>query len=374
MHVLGIDAGGTKTVGYLADEKGQVLARVRTGAANLHAAGEREVERVLRDVVHETTAGRDVEVSAVCVGMAGAWRDADQEAVRAILGRVGGLGRTLVVNDALVALAAGVRDGPGIVLISGTGSIVYGRSARGLAARAGGFGRIFGDEASGYWLGRRALQAVARASDGRGPATRLTPLVLAHFGVTQAFDLVAHVNTPVSDHGLVSALAKVVDEARAQGDGVATAILGEAAEELLGAARSVADRLAMRDDAVRLRARGRGLQGRALARGRAPSPPARPGAPGHGDPSRGRARPGRRMAGPGRSPWRPAPAHSRRIGRVAMPLSRRDLLVSAGAGHARPCLVVPCGYGGPHDPGPAQPFASPSSRPRCAEASCRARR
>jgi N-acetylglucosamine kinase-like BadF-type ATPase len=161
---------------------------------------------------------------------------------------VGRLGRTLVVNDALVALAAGASDGPGIVLISGTGSIVYGRSARGLAARAGGFGRIFGDEASGYWLGRRALQAVARASDGRGPATRLTPLVLAHFGVTRAFDLVAHVNTRVSEHGLVSALAPLVDEARAQGDGVATAILREAAEELLGAAQSVADRLAMRDD------------------------------------------------------------------------------------------------------------------------------
>jgi N-acetylglucosamine kinase-like BadF-type ATPase len=248
MYVLGIDAGGTKTVGYLANERGEVLARVRTDAANLHAAGEREVERVLRKVVDEATAGRDVLVSAVCVGMAGAWRDADQEAVRAMLGRVGRLGRTRVVNDALVALAAGARDGPGIVLISGTGSIVYGRSARGLAARAGGFGRIFGDEASGYWLGRRALQAVARASDGRGPATRLTPLVLAHFGVTRAFDLVAHVNTRVSEHGLVSALAPLVDEARAQGDGVATGILGEAAEELLGAAQSVADRLAMRDD------------------------------------------------------------------------------------------------------------------------------
>ncbi len=248
MQVLGIDAGGTKTVGYLADEAGQVLAEARASAANLHAAGEREVERVLREVIDGASGGHGAELVAVCVGMAGAEREADQEAVAAILRRIGIRGRILVVNDAIVALSAGVREGPGIVLISGTGSIVYGRSARGRATRAGGFGRIFGDEASGYWLGRRALQAVARASDGRGPATLLTPLVLAHFGVSQTWDLIAKVNTRVSEHGLVSALAPVVEEARARGDAMATAILEEAADELLGAGRSVADRLGMRDE------------------------------------------------------------------------------------------------------------------------------
>jgi N-acetylglucosamine kinase-like BadF-type ATPase len=249
MRVLGIDAGGTKTVGYLADESGQVLAEARAGAANLHAAGEREVERILREVVEQATAGGSPEPASVCVGMAGAEREADQQAVRAVLERMGIRGGILVVNDAFVALSAGVREGPGVVLVSGTGSIVYGRSARGRAARAGGFGRIFGDEASGYWLGRRALQAVARASDGRGPETLLSPLVLAHFGVAQAWDLIPYVNTRVTEHGLVSALAPVVEEGRARGDAVATAILTEAADELLDAARSVVDRLAMGDDA-----------------------------------------------------------------------------------------------------------------------------
>jgi N-acetylglucosamine kinase-like BadF-type ATPase len=248
MRVLGIDAGGTKTIGYLADETGRVLAESRAGAANLHAAGEPEVERVLRQVVDEATGGRGPELAAVCVGMAGAERDTDQQAVVAILRRIGIRGPALVVNDAFVALSAGVKEGPGIVVISGTGSIVYGRSARGLAARAGGFGRIFGDEASGYWLGRRALQAVARASDGRGPATLLTPLVLAQFGVTQAWDLIPHVNTRASEHGLVSALAPVVEAARAQGDAVAAAILDKAAEELANGARCVADRLSMRSE------------------------------------------------------------------------------------------------------------------------------
>src|SRR6185295_20011980 len=89
MRVLGIDAGGTKTVGYLADETGQILAEARAGAANLHASGEREVERVLREVVDQVMPDRDPPLAAVCVGMAGAERDADRQAVRAILKRIG---------------------------------------------------------------------------------------------------------------------------------------------------------------------------------------------------------------------------------------------------------------------------------------------
>lgn len=248
MHVIGIDAGGTKTIAYLADEGGTVVGEGRGGGANLHAAGEAGVEVVLRGVIEQAGGGRGLVPAAVCVGMAGAERDTDRRAVEVVLRRIGVRGRVLVVNDAFVALSAGVREGPGIVLVSGTGSIVYGRSARGLAARAGGFGRIFGDEASGYWLGRRALQAVARASDGRGPGTALTPLVLAHFGVTKAWDLIQHVNTRVSEHGLVSALASLVGQARAEGDAVAAAILGEAADELVNAAGCVADRLGMHED------------------------------------------------------------------------------------------------------------------------------
>jgi N-acetylglucosamine kinase-like BadF-type ATPase len=207
------------------------------------------VEAVLREVLEALHHGSAARPRALCLGMAGADRDEDRRTVEDLLRRISSAGRVLVVNDALVALAAGVGDAPGIVLVSGTGSIVYGRSARGTAARAGGFGRIFGDEASGYWLGRRALQAVARASDGRGPATRLSALVLGHFGVERARDLTRRVNTRASEHRLVSGLAPLVEEARRAGDALAGAILEEAAGELLSAAAAVADRLGMRDDA-----------------------------------------------------------------------------------------------------------------------------
>src|SRR6476469_9566574 len=137
MHVLGIDAGGTKTVCQLADEHGEVLAEARRGGANLQASGELEVEKVLHDVMEEAMAGHDVRPAAICLGIAGVDRPEDDGVVRGIMKRIGYQARVLVVNDALVALEAGAPGAPGVVLIAGTGSIAYGRNARNQAARAG---------------------------------------------------------------------------------------------------------------------------------------------------------------------------------------------------------------------------------------------
>ncbi len=247
-HVLGIDAGGTKTVCLLAGEDGTVVGEARAGGANLQAEGELAVEKVLHTVMDQAVGGRAVEVAAICLGMAGVDREADGAMVRGIMRRIGSTARTVVVNDALVALVAGAGDAPGIVIICGTGSIAYGRSARGVAARSGGWGYLLGDEGSGYWIGCRALQAVARASDGRGPATALTPKVLAHFGVARASGLIPEVyDRPVRHHALAH-VARAVQQARDEGDEVATQILDQAAHELVAAARSVAEQLRMRDE------------------------------------------------------------------------------------------------------------------------------
>ncbi len=183
-YVMGIDAGGTKTVCLLADEQGRIVSEGRGAGANLHAAGELEVEKVL----HAGDGSRrsaivDIMPAAICLGIAGVDREDEARTVRAIMRRIGYKSRMLVVNDALIALVAGAGDAPGIVIIAGTGSIVYGRNARGEAARAGGWGHMIGDEGSGYWIGREALAAVMRAGDGRGPATQLTADMLAHFEV-----------------------------------------------------------------------------------------------------------------------------------------------------------------------------------------------
>lgn len=248
MHVLGIDAGSSKTVCQLADERGAIISTTRGPGANLHTAGDAAVERVLRDVIADAIGERGLEPDAICVGMAGVDRADDTRVVRAIVSRVFARSRVLVVNDALIALAAGARDEPGIVIIAGTGSIVYGRNVRDEAARAGGWGHLIGDEGSGYWIGREALAAVMRYCDGRGPATSLIDDVLRHFSVADISQLPRIVYDREQPRISVAALGPIVEQASARGDGVAAEILDRAAEELVRAARSVVEHLRMRDD------------------------------------------------------------------------------------------------------------------------------
>lgn len=248
MHVLGIDAGGTKTTAFLADSDGRIIADGRAGGANLQTEGELQVEKVLHDVIAQVTRGRNITPAAVCLGMAGVDREADGRTIREIMLRLGYRSNTLIVNDALIALVAGAGASPGLVVISGTGSIAFGVSHRGLAARAGGWGPTLGDEGSGYWIGRRALEAVTRDADGRGPRTELTQLVLDHFQLPRPQSLVSEIYHQPQGRRAIAALAPLVDGARADGDLVATEIMIEAADELARAAASVISRLEMRGE------------------------------------------------------------------------------------------------------------------------------
>ena len=263
------------------------------------------MEKVLHTVMDQAIGERQREVAAICLGMAGADRDDEQALVRDIMRRIGARARVVVVNDALVALVAGIGDGPGVVIISGTGSIAYGRSAD-RAARAGGWGHVLGDEGSGYWIGRQALRAVARGADGRGPATSLTPRVLNHFAVAKPADLIAEVYDRQLPHHALAQIARLVQQARDEGDEVATQILEQAAHELVRAARSVVERLSHAAGGGPVRARGRRLHRRALAGRGAEEAPAGDGPARPGETAGGRARDGRRAPGARRSQRRRA--------------------------------------------------------------------
>jgi len=249
MHVLGIDAGGTKTVCLLADDNGVVRAEARGGGANLQSTGELEVEKVLHQVMEAALAQHDVTPAAICLGIAGVDRPSDAEAVRGIMRRIGFKTRTLVVNDALVALVAGAGAEPGVVVVAGTGSIAYGRNAAGQAARAGGWGYLLGDEGGGFWIGRAALSAVVRQFDGRGPATLLTTMVLDHMRLASPTELIHEIYFRDLQRHAIAGLAALVQQATDAGDAVAAQILKRAGGELAASAASVITRLGMRGEA-----------------------------------------------------------------------------------------------------------------------------
>ncbi|HSL81976.1 MAG TPA: BadF/BadG/BcrA/BcrD ATPase family protein [Thermoanaerobaculia bacterium] len=240
-HVIGLDAGGTKTVGLLADEAGAVLRDARAGGGNLTSEGELGVEKVLFQVIDALDP--PAPVAALCLGIAGADRPAHREVVHGVLARLGFRRRVRVVHDAVVALAAGAPDEIGIVIVAGTGSVAYGRDPDGRTARSGGWGWLLGDEASAFWLGHAAVRQGIRAADGRGPDTTLLDRIRRRVGVETPQDLADWFYRQDTPRTRVAELAGVVEEAAGEGDAAAAALLDQAADHLARAARAVAERL-----------------------------------------------------------------------------------------------------------------------------------
>jgi N-acetylglucosamine kinase-like BadF-type ATPase len=241
--VVGIDAGGTKTLGLAAEVPGVPVRSARSGGANLHLHGELSVEKTLAAVLDELCP--DDRPDAVCVGMAGVDRPGEDAVVRAMLRRLGYRANAQVVNDAVIALRAASDARAGVVVIAGTGSIAYGVDASGRTARAGGLGPLLADEGSAAWVAHLALVAAVRAADGREAATALLPAMLERLEAPSASDLVPIVYGGAFSRERLAELAPVVSECAARGDGAAQTILDRAARELALAARAVTRSLAL---------------------------------------------------------------------------------------------------------------------------------
>ena len=237
-YVLGIDAGGTKSVGLLADEAGRVVGEARGEGANLYTHGELHVEKVFDGIIE--TFANEHPVAAVCVGIAGVDRPYDEGVIRNVLRRLGHRKNARVVNDAVIALTAGAPERFGIVVLAGTGSIAYGADRAGRSARSGGFGSLLADEGSGYWLGHQALRAAVRASDGRGQPTRLRELVFEALGAPSRAEVIPQVSEQALPKHGIAALAPLVERARAEGDAVAAELIRRGGHELALAAGAVA--------------------------------------------------------------------------------------------------------------------------------------
>jgi glucosamine kinase len=242
--VIGIDGGGSKTHAIVADEQGKTIAEtVGPGSAVRPGQGEASAN-VIADVVRDALASCEmthVTPRVLAIGVAGAGREAErQELWQALVGR--DLASELVIHsDFSIALDDAFGDGPGVLLISGTGSVAFGRSPAGATARCGGWGPVCGDEGSGAWIGRKALSVVTSASDGREPETALTGAILTAAQVNETADLIPWAtNAPPSQ---LATLAPVVLSVADSGDLRANALVTLAVEELVLHIRSLARQL-----------------------------------------------------------------------------------------------------------------------------------
>jgi N-acetylglucosamine kinase-like BadF-type ATPase len=248
--ILGIDGGGSKTVAWLArcDPGGSpsIIGRGSAGPANIQSVGTAAVLEHLDSAIAASFQYAGVErdqVAAAVLGLAGSSREENQRALTAWADARRVARRFEIVSDALPVLAAASPECWGVALISGTGSFAFGRDRAGAAARAGGWGFLFGDEGSGYWIALAALRAAVRAADGRGPETQLTELLLERLGIRAAEELVSAVYPNAADRAWIASMADLVIAADERADGVARGILDGAASELASMVAAVARRL-----------------------------------------------------------------------------------------------------------------------------------
>jgi glucosamine kinase len=242
---LGIDGGGTKTRCVLGNET-TVLATAVSGGCNVVRLGEAQARESLHAVVRQVCSIAKVsaaQVGAVCLGAAGAARPEIAAKLRHILSEIYPqfMSNIEVVGDAEIALEAAFGNGPGVIAIAGTGSIVYGRDEAGQTARAGGWGFAISDEGSGHWIGRQAISALLRARD-EGRETALTALILEYWHLDNIDALIQRANaTPPPEF---PRLFPIVVQAAAERDSIAVELLSRAGAELAALAGIVLRRIA----------------------------------------------------------------------------------------------------------------------------------
>lgn len=228
----------------VANERGKELATL-TGAASAVRPGEalhsaEVIGALVRDAI--TIAEHEGERPRVLVvGVAGIGREKERKALlRALEGEA--LAEDLVVvPDAEIAMTDAFGDGPGVLLISGTGSVAFGRGPTGEFRRCGGWGPECGDEGSGAWIGRRALSVVTSSHDEREPDTRLVGAVLTALELDEVDGLIAWAAQATPRD--LAALAVPVVTLASERDLRANSICTIAAEELVLHVRTLARQL-----------------------------------------------------------------------------------------------------------------------------------
>lgn len=240
---LGVDGGGTHTRAVAMDRKGRELGRGKGPATLIDQADPRATVGAIARACREAVAhsGAMLPASVLWAGIAGAGNEPAQGVVRDALREAGVAADVLVHSDAHAAFHDAFGSGPGILLVSGTGSSALGRGAAGSTVTVGGWGGLLGDEGSGYAIGMAALRALVRGEDGRGVSTRLRDPILEGLGVDQPQELIAWIAT--ASKADVAALAPTVCDLAEAGDEAAGTIVDGAVHDLVAHILTVAERL-----------------------------------------------------------------------------------------------------------------------------------
>lgn len=243
---LGVDGGGTKTHIALMNSAGDIVSEGFAGPANpLRVGVETSVANILKAINDACDAGglSRGDITSATLGLAGVRRMDIRQRIRDSFVQHIRVKRIEVITDAEIAWYGTTLGKPGLVVIAGTGSICFGKNAKGEIAISGGWGPLAGDEGGGVGIARDALHAVAKASDGRGKQTALSKQASDYFRASGPENLIVAIYSPQVDNSRIAGFARLVVESALEGDTIAVDILNDAGRELGVAATAVIKKL-----------------------------------------------------------------------------------------------------------------------------------
>ena len=257
--VVGVDGGGTKTHAVITDVNHRVLGEGTAGPSNPLRVGIANAAAAVREAIDracEAAQVRRSDLVAAEIGLAGARRPELRARMHEALSSLG-IADMEVVGDADIALYGATDGKPGVVVIAGTGSICCGINGARKEVCAGGWGPMVGDEGGGSWIARRALRAIAKASDGRGPKTSLTADACDYFHVSTPEDLSTAIYAPTINNERLAGFGRYVIEAAKTKDPIAREIMADAGRELALAAAAVIRNLKLENERFQVACVGR---------------------------------------------------------------------------------------------------------------------
>jgi len=233
--VMAADGGATRTRACVADLEGHIYGYGKAGPGNAFAVGFRRTQVNLRLALQGALRASGVAVSdirGIAAGLASVGvLGEDSAPFLQQLHRLLPEAHVQILGDMLIAHEGALAGKPGVIIVSGTGAVVFGRDGEGNTVKVGGWGAWFGDEGSAQWVGREGLRRAAHAVDGTGQPTALVRALERHFQVQRFAHIVPLIYRDPSP-ACLGELAPVVTACARQGDGVAQQILREAAEWL----------------------------------------------------------------------------------------------------------------------------------------------
>lgn len=251
--VIGIDGGGTGIVGRAANAGGvcaEAFGESINGYSNTIASAAQHLKDVLEPLFDAI--GGAANCSAICIGAASISNAGMRDAIGDCLRACGYRGAYMLASDMVTALYGAHGGEPGVILISGTGSVCLGCSGEDRFARTGGGGHLIDDVGSAYWIGREILAHALREWDGRSPASAFPSLLARARGIDRYEDLLKFVYDPQTNKRDIAALAVLLDDACGAADSAALEIAHLAAQQLVSLAQPVIDSLSLQAGRVAL--------------------------------------------------------------------------------------------------------------------------